>query len=61
MNTVESLFSEKNDDDWRGLHDVVIDTLDISLTRKELKIIFKKLPNHIQSIGLEWGLMDTVF
>ena len=34
---IDDLFSEKNEDDWRGL------------------------PQDIQAIGLQWGLMDAVF
>lgn len=61
MKTSEELFDESNDEDLRVFHDVVIDNLNVSLSEEELKDIFKKLPENIQEIGIEWGLSDSVF
>lgn len=49
------------DDSWSGLHDVIVDTLDVQPTREQAEEIFDKLPQYVQEIALKWGISDTVF
>lgn len=49
------------DDSWVGLHDVIVDTLDLQPTREQAEEIFEKLPQHVQEIAFKWGISDTVF
>lgn len=57
MKTKNQIF----DDSWAGLHDVIVDTLDVQPTREQAEEIFEKLPLHVQVIALKWGMSDTVF
>ena len=50
---------DKND--WAHLHDVVLETMDKSLSKEELIIIFNNLPSDLQHMAYEWGMNDTVF
>lgn len=48
-------------DNWAGLHDVILDTLDTQPTKNQVRTVFDKLPERVQAIALKWGLQDTVF
>lgn len=52
---IESLF-EKG---WDGFHDAIVDALDISPSREQAIIIFKKLPDRFQEKAFKWGLDDS--
>lgn len=58
LKSLDELFS---DNAWSGLHDVIVDTLDVQPTVEQAKAIFKKLPDDVQAIGLAYGLNDTGF
>ncbi len=49
------------DDEGDGLHDVVLEVLNESLTAEELRVFFYNLPYEIQITALQWGLSDTQF
>lgn len=56
---MNKLFNERN---WYyGLHDAVYDSLDFSLSEKELRVVFCLLPFDLQAIANEWGTNDTEF
>ena len=57
MHTKNEIFEA----DWSGLHDVIVDTLDVKPTKKQTEEIFDKLPLTIQQIALRHGMSDTVF
>ena len=58
MKTKEQLFAGET---WYGLHDVIVDTLDIQPTKVQAMTLFDKLPERLQEIAFTWGLNDTVF
>lgn len=58
MITTKELFE---DNKWDGLHDVIVDTLDISPTKEQAIEIFNKLPEPVRNIAHQWGMSDTVF
>lgn len=53
--------SEIFDDNWSGLHNVIVDTLDFQPTRKQAEEIFDQLPPNVQEIAFKWGMSDAVF
>lgn len=58
-NAIEKLFEDE--DDWDGLHDAIVEALDISPTKEQAIALFKQLPERIQLLGQEWGLSETEF
>ena len=57
MKTKKQIFEEA----WGGLHDVIVDTLDVQPTKEQAEAIFDKLPVPVQDIAFQWGMSDTVF
>lgn len=58
LKTIDDLFQGR---EWDGLHDVIVDTLNVKPTVEQAKNVFLKLPENIQMIAFEWGMGDTVF
>jgi len=52
-----------SDEDWHGLHDAFVSGsgIDRELSYDECKSIFKRLPERLINLAIEWGCRDTVF
>lgn len=58
LKTKQELFDGS---DWDGLHDVIVDTLDVQPTKEQAMSVFDQLPENVQLIAFKWGMSDTVF
>jgi Tfp pilus assembly protein PilN len=60
IGNTDDLFAEQSE--AGSFHDVVADvTGESSIPVEQLKMIFSRLPRHVQMTALQWGLSDTVF
>lgn len=53
-----------DDYDYRYLHDIILNALDIEptkITSEFIDEVWKALPERIQHTAIEWGTSDTVF
>ncbi|MEN9919926.1 MAG: hypothetical protein RL662_2362 [Bacteroidota bacterium] len=50
-----------SDHDLDMLHDVIIDTLGVSLNHDGILAVFESLPKHIRITAFDWGMSDTGF
>lgn len=58
MKSKQDLFADGN---WDGLHDVIVDVLDVRPTKEQAADIFDRLPARVQESAFKWGMNDTVF
>lgn len=61
LKAVRDAYWENSDEsDFSGLHDVIVDTLDIDPTQSQMKAVFDKLPARIIGSIVCCGMRDTV-
>lgn len=44
---------------WDGLHDAIVEALDVAPSVEQAIDLFKKLPDRIQEKAFKWGLNDS--